>query len=199
MVGLGNPGREYAKTPHNAGFLCVDELCSRWGVELRMVSRTVWVGRTSVAGEEVILAKPATFMNESGLAVKLLRKHHDVPQDRLLVVYDDVDLPMGSVRVRASGSAGTHKGMKSIIAHLGLNDFPRIRVGIAPLGGHPVSDLISYVLSPLRGKSWEAFMKGVDDAADAVAAVIEQGITATMNDTNRRKNSLLLETEAAKP
>jgi len=199
VVGLGNPGREYVKTPHNAGFLCVDELCSRWQVDMKMVAKTVWVGRTSIAGEDVILAKPATYMNESGRAIALLRRHHEMPDDRLLVVYDDVDLPMGTVRVRASGSAGTHKGMKSVIAHLGSKGFPRIRVGIAPLGGHAVSDLVSYVLSPLRGKTWDVFMEGIGCAADAVVAVIEKGIAATMNETNRRNNSLLLETEAAKP
>jgi len=194
---LGNPDRKYDKTPHNAGFLCVDELCRRHGVELAGLGGMLRFKKTRINGHEVVLAKPMTYMNESGLAVQKLRRMFDFDLPAMLVITDDIDLPLGGIRLREKGSAGTHKGMKSVIQHCGSQDFPRLRIGIQ--GDGPKSaDIVRYVLTPLRGKAYNMFQEGIVQAADAAQVFLENDIHSTMNIFNRRKNSLLLQKEEAK-
>jgi PTH1 family peptidyl-tRNA hydrolase len=194
---LGNPDRKYEKTPHNAGFLCIDELCRRHGIELSGLGGMLQFKKSRINGHDVVLAKPMTYMNESGLAVQKLRRMFDFDLSTMLVVYDDIDLPLGSIRVREKGSAGTHKGMKSVIQHCGRQDFPRLRIGIQ--GSGPKStDIVRYVLTPLRGKAYNIFQEGIVQAADAAQVFLENDIHSTMNIFNRRKNSLLLQKEEAK-
>ena len=196
---MGNPDGKYEKTPHNAGFLCVDELCRRYGVELAGLGGLLQFKKARIGGREVVLAKPMTYMNESGLAVHKLRRMFDFELSSMLVVSDDIDLPLGSIRIRAKGSAGTHKGMKSVIQHAGAQDFPRLRIGIRPAaGGRAADDIVRYVLTPLRGKAYQLFQEGIVLAADAAQAFLESDIHSTMNIFNRRKNSLLLQKEEAK-
>jgi PTH1 family peptidyl-tRNA hydrolase len=132
-----------------------------------------------------------TYMNESGQAAAKLQRMFDLAAADMLVVYDDIDLPLGAVRVRERGSAGTHKGMKSVIRHLGSQDFPRLRIGIQPAAGRAADDIVGYVLGPLRGKAWDALQEGVARAADAAEAFLQSDIHAAMNRFNRRTNSLL--------
>jgi PTH1 family peptidyl-tRNA hydrolase len=138
-----------------------------------------------------------TYMNESGLAVQKLRRMFDFELSRLLVIYDDIDLPLGSVRLRERGSAGTHKGMRSVIQHVGSQEFPRLRIGIQGANPKP-ADIIRYVLTPLRGRPFALLQEGVAQAADAAQSIIDSDIHSTMNKFNRRKHSLLLQEEEAK-
>lgn len=195
---MGNPDRKYEKTPHNAGFLCVDELCRRHGVELAGLGALLQFKKTRIHGRDVVLAKPMTYMNESGQAVQKLRRMFDFDLASMLVIYDDVDLPLGGIRIREKGSAGTHKGMKSVIQHVGGQDFPRLRIGIRPAAGAAASDIVRYVLTPLRGKAYTLFQEGIAQAADAAQVFLESDIHSTMNRYNRRKNSLLLRKGEAK-
>ena len=187
---MGNPDRKYERTPHNAGFLCVDELCRRHGVELAGLGGLLQFKKTRIDGHEVVLAKPMTYMNESGQAVQKLRRMFDFDLPSMLVIYDDIDLPLGGIRIREKGSAGSHKGMKSVIQHVGGQDFPRLRIGIRP-AAPAAGDIVRYVLTPLRGKAFTMFQEGIDQAADAAQAFLENDIHTTMNRFNRRKNSLL--------
>ena len=148
--------------------------------------------KTAICGQPVILVKPMTYMNESGLALPKLKKMFTFDYARMLVIYDDIDLPLGHIRIRERGSAGTHKGMKSIIQHSSTPEFPRLRIGIQP-PGQKVSNIIHYVLTALRGEKNEIFKLGIMQAADAAQALLETDIHSIMNAFNRRKNSLLLQ------
>jgi PTH1 family peptidyl-tRNA hydrolase len=132
-----------------------------------------------------------TYMNESGQVLAKLKRMFDFNLARMLVIYDDIDLPLGRIRIRERGSAGSHKGMKSIVQHGGTQEFPRLRIGIRP-PQHPVSDVVHYVLTALRGEKFAAFTQGVQQAADAALAILDSDIQRTMNMYNRRKDSLLL-------
>jgi PTH1 family peptidyl-tRNA hydrolase len=189
---LGNPDKKYEKTPHNAGFLCIDEICRRHDVQLAGMGNILQYRKTALFGQPVVLVKPMTYMNESGLAVHKLQKMFTFDYSRMLVVYDDIDLPLGHIRIRERGSAGTHKGMKSIIQHSGTQEFPRLRIGIQN-PGRKTSNMVHYVLTSFRGEKNEIFKKGILQAADAVEAILETDILSTMNVFNRRKNSLLLQ------
>ena len=153
--------------------------------------------KTTICGQTVVLAKPMTYMNESGLAVQKLKKMYAFDYAQMLVIYDDIDLPLGHIRIRERGSAGTHKGMKSIIQHSGSQEFPRLRIGIQN-PGQKTSNIIHYVLTSFRGEKNEIFKLGILQAADAAEAILERDIHSTMNTFNRRKNSLLLPSEEAK-
>jgi PTH1 family peptidyl-tRNA hydrolase len=154
--------------------------------------------KSRIRGHDVVLAKPMTYMNESGQAVQKIRRMFDFDLAAMLVVYDDIDLPLGSIRVREKGSAGTHKGMKSVIQHCGSQDFPRLRIGIHPAAGRAAGDIVRYVLTPLRSKAYQLFQEGITQAADAAQVFLESDIHSTMNVFNRRKNSLLLQKGEAK-
>lgn len=189
---MGNPDKKYEKTPHNAGFLCIDEICRRHDIKLAWMGNSLQYKKTALCGQPVILVKPMTYMNESGLVLQKLKKMFAFDYARMLVIFDDIDLPLGDIRIRERGSAGTHKGMKSIIQHSGTQEFPRLRIGIQ-IPGRRVANIIHYVLTALRGEKNELFKLGIMQAADAAQAILETDIHSTMNTFNRRKNSLLLQ------
>ena len=194
---MGNPDKNYEKSPHNAGFLCIDEICRRHGIALAGMGRILQYKKAIVGGRDVVLAKPMTYMNESGLAVHKLQKMFSFDYRDMLVIYDDIDLPLGSIRLRERGSSGTHKGMRSVIQHCSTQDFPRLRIGIGN-DAAKTGDIVRYVLKPLRGRSFARLQEGVVLAADAVQTILDSDIHSTMNIFNRRKNSLLLQKEEAK-
>ncbi|MGD0839689.1 MAG: aminoacyl-tRNA hydrolase [Candidatus Acidiferrales bacterium] len=184
IVGLGNPGPEYAWTPHNLGFFVVDRLAESAGIRVERPEAKSYVGRGKIAGQEVVLAKPQTMMNLSGLAVGDLLHRFDCEPSQLIVAYDDVALPWGMIRVRETGSAGGHNGLKSVIGVAGTMDFPRVRLGVEP--EHPIEDLAAYVLRPMRKGNLEAAADMIDQAAEAVSVILAEGVSVAMNRFNRR-------------
>jgi len=184
IVGLGNPGYEYAWTPHNLGFLVVDLLAERARIRVERPESKSYVGLGRIGEESVALAKPQTYMNLSGLAVGELAERYQVPAGRVVIVVDEVALPWGSLRVRERGSAGGHNGLKSVIGALGSDEFVRVRLGIQP--DHPVGDLAAYVLHRMAKREREAAVELVGRAADAVECVVTEGVRRAMNQFNRR-------------
>lgn len=183
IVGLGNPGAQYARTRHNIGFDALDALAARHGLELRGKRANSLIGEGQIAGQRVALVKPQTFMNLSGQAVSALRSWYKIdPARDLLVVYDDMDLPFGRLRFRERGSAGTHNGMRSIIAQLGGNEFPRLRVGIDQAPGK--MDAAAYVLSRFSPDEQAQLPDLLDRVADAVELVLREGLMTAMNRYN---------------
>ncbi|HVF92315.1 MAG TPA: aminoacyl-tRNA hydrolase [Blastocatellia bacterium] len=185
IAGLGNPGRDYDDTRHNLGFMLIDRLFERAGGRSFRAEAGALVAEARLAGERVLLAKPQTFMNLSGDAVKpLLGRHGDGDPKNLIVSCDDVALPVGMVRVRPGGSAGGQKGLKSIIERLGTNEFPRVRIGIKP--DHPVGDLARFVLAPLPRRDREQLDATLDRAAAAIEMILSQGVAKAMSAFNER-------------
>jgi PTH1 family peptidyl-tRNA hydrolase len=184
IVGLGNPGPEYQWTPHNLGFLAVDELANRGGIRVERPEAQALVGLGKMAGQEVILAKPQTYMNLSGNSVGRLMDKYEVEPGELLVMFDERDLPWGTIRIGERGSPGTHNGAKSVTSAVGTQEFARLRLGCGP--DHPISDLAAYVLRPMKkGElAWAGEM--VATAGDAVELILTKGITAAMNKYNRQ-------------
>ena len=185
IVGLGNPGYEYHLTPHNLGFMAVDRLAEECGVDISRREGQALVARSEMQGVEVVLAKPQTFMNLSGLAVERLVARYDAEVKDLIVLLDEADLPFGTLRIRQRGSAGGHNGMKSIIGALQSDEFPRVRMGIQPVG-RPVEDRATYVLSRFRKSEMGAVEDLVDRAAEAVRVILRDGTQKAMNLFNRR-------------
>ena len=181
VVGLGNPGREYERSRHNVGFLVVDELAHRHGGRVTDRAAKSLTGKVRLGDRELVLAKPQTMMNLSGLAVKALRTKYGVPVERLLVVHDDLDLPYGRLRIRKGGSSAGNHGLDSVIASLGTKDFARVRVGI----GRPPGDGVDYVLSPFTEAERAQLSDIVRRAADGVEVSIGNGIDRAMTDFNR--------------
>lgn len=193
LVGLGNPGIEYQFTPHNLGFLTLDRIADQERVHIDNRHGRALTGRTRMGEHEVLLAKPETYMNLSGLAVRALVDEYDVnPAADLLVVYDELDLPFGMVRVRPRGGSAGHNGMESIINALRTEEFPRLRLGIAP--GHPVENGAAFVLAPFRKSQYEAVDALLDTAADAVRVAVTDSVQAAMNRFNRRAGEDAAET-----
>ena len=185
IVGLGNPGIEYQFTPHNLGFLAVDRIAQQCGVEVRNRQCRALTARAEIAGVPVLLAKPETFMNLSGLSVReLVDEYQADPIKDLLVIYDELDLPLGTIRVRKQGSAAGHNGMKSILGALGSQEVQRIRLGIAP--DHEVGDGARYVLGAFRKAQYPLIDEVLDMAAKAVQKILTDGVDAAMNEFNRR-------------
>jgi len=185
IVGLGNPGPEFQWTPHNLGFLAVDELANRAGIRVERPEAKALVGLGKIGGEDVILAKPQTFMNLSGISVReLLEKYQLGPQD-LLAMWDEAQLPWGGIRIQSEGSAGSHNGAKSIIGSLGTQVFARLRLGCGP--DHPLSSRKEYVLRAMKKAELEVAAEMIADAGDAVELLLAQGIQAAMNKYNRRE------------
>ena len=183
IVGLGNPGSKYEWTRHNCGFMVIDELARRAGKEVKAPECQALTARATIGGEQIMLVKPQTFMNLSGVAVAALIKKYEVPERSwVLVISDDLALPFGKIRIRARGSAGGQKGLKSIIEKLGGQDFPRLRLGIAP--DHPVNDAVDFVLSEFPKKDRDALAQMVAQAADAVEAVLTIGVANAMSKYN---------------
>ena len=185
IVGLGNPGPEYQWTPHNLGFLAVDELASRAGIRIERPEGKALVGLGRLAGEEVVLAKPQTYMNLSGISVRELLEKYQLRIDDLLAMWDEVQLPWGAIRIHAEGSAGSHNGAKSLIGVLGTPEFARLRLGCGP--DHPLSSRKEYVLRPMRKAELEVAAEMIATAADAVELLLSRGIEAAMTSYNRRE------------
>lgn len=192
IVGLGNPGPEYEFSPHNLGFLVVDRLAERNGIRLIRPECRALAGLGRIGAAEVVLAKPQTYMNLSGLSVKPLLEKWGLGPDRLIVVYDDLDLPWGTLRIRRKGSAGGHHGMESVIQHLGTEGFTRVRLGVDP--GVAVWDDVEYLLAPLRGGLRKELDPLLDRAAEAVESIIAEGVEKSMTKFNRRAGSANEET-----
>jgi peptidyl-tRNA hydrolase, PTH1 family len=184
IVGLGNPGPEYQWTPHNLGFLAVDELANRGGVRVERPEAQSLVGLGKVAGQEIILAKPQTYMNLSGNAVGRLMDKYEVAPADLLLMFDERDLPWGMIRIGERGSPGTHNGAKSVTSAVGTQEFARLRLGCGP--DHPVGDLAAYVLRPMKKAELEVASEMVVSAGDAVELLLTQGIAVAMNKFNRK-------------
>jgi len=186
IVGLGNPGIEYQFTPHNMGFLAVDRIANEYGVKVVNRHCRALTARAVIGGQEVLLAKPETFMNLSGVAVReLLMKYGAEPGQDLVVIYDELDLDFGSIRIRPDGRSAGHNGMESIIGALGTQEFTRVRLGIAP--PHPVKSGSEYVLTPFRRSQEPVLAEVLDTALEAVKVILAEGVSAAMNRFNRRK------------
>jgi PTH1 family peptidyl-tRNA hydrolase len=184
IVGLGNPGIEYQFTPHNLGFLTIDRLANDGGVEVRNRNCRALTARALFEEQQVLLAKPETYMNLSGMAVReLAEKYEADPAKDLIVIYDELDLPLGKIRVRQRGGSAGHNGMESIIGALGSQEFLRIRLGIGP--DKKVSDGANYVLAPFRKSQLTLVDEILDTASEAVRLVLREGPAAAMNRFNR--------------
>lgn len=184
IVGLGNPGLRYERTRHNLGFWVADELSRRWDIPLTGHKFGAKYGRGLVAGKKVMLVKPQTFMNRSGQTVGPLVNFYRVELEQLLIIYDDLDLGLGSIRLKGSGSAGGHRGMQNIISHLKSLDFPRLRLGI----GQPPPEIEAavYVLQGLEDGELRILQDACSLAADAVEMWLKEGLIAVMNQYNRK-------------
>ena len=182
IIGLGNPGREYAQTRHNAGFLLVDALAARLGVRFRRLQFKALTTDARYGDAKIILAKPQTYMNLSGQAVGPLLRFYKIPPERLLVAYDDLDLPLGTVRLRPKGGHGGHKGMRSIIERLGTQEFPRLRLGIGRPPGR--MDAADYVLQPFAPAELEAMSITFDRGVEGIFRWLDEGLEAAMNFVN---------------
>jgi peptidyl-tRNA hydrolase, PTH1 family len=185
IVGLGNPDPEYQWTPHNLGFMAVDELANRAAIRVERPEAKALVGRGKLAGEDVVLAKPQTYMNLSGISVRELLAKYELDVADLLVMWDEVQLPLGTIRIHGSGSAGSHNGAKSIIGAVGTQDFVRLRLGAGP--DHPLASRREYVLRPMRKAELEVAAEMLDEAGNAVEMILKEGIDAAMTRFNRRK------------
>ena len=188
IVGLGNPGDKYAHTRHNAGFEVMDLLEKQYGVKLRKKMLQPWAAAEWTDGKKkIVLCRPLTFMNNSGIAVKKLMDRYGVPAEQALILYDDIDLPPGKIRVRKSGGPGTHNGMRSIVKETGTDAFPRIRVGT---GDRPAGqDLVNWVLGRPSGEEKPLMERAFAEAAECAAEWADAGIDAAMRMTGRRKGS----------
>ncbi len=182
IVGLGNPGPEYAQNRHNVGFRVLDGFAQAHQMAFRRILHQALIAEGRMAGQRVILAKPQTLMNLSGRSVRPLVSHYRVPLNRLLVVYDDMDLPLGAIRLRPRGSPGGHNGMKSIIQALGTTEFPRLRIGIGRPPGH--MNPADYVLQDFRPDEEEILEGVLHRAVQAIRTFIEEGLEAAMNRFN---------------
>ena len=185
IIGLGNPGKAYIGTRHNVGFETIDKLCFDFGIKLKSNRRfRAHVGEGRIGNAPVLLVKPQTYMNLSGQTVKSILSYYKLPPSEIIVVFDDVSLPVGDIRVRERGSAGGQKGMVDIIARLATGEFPRVRIGV---GEKPEGwDLADYVLSRFHKREWEAMIQGVTKAGDAVGMILKGEIAGAMNEFNRK-------------
>ena len=182
IVGLGNPGSEYEKTRHNMGFRAVDVIASDENIEIKRAKFHALIGQGKIAGHKVILVKPQTYMNRSGIAVREVAMYYNVPSCNVIVIYDDIDLPVTAIRVRKSGGAGTHNGMKSVVQQLGVKDFPRIRIGVGAASGG--EDLVDRVIGKVPKEEQAQLDKAAEAAAHAAEDIIRDGIEKAMSKHN---------------
>ena len=180
IVGLGNPGKEYEKTRHNAGWRAIDRLAEKLGCKIDKAKFQGLYGQTKYAGGKLFLLKPLTYMNLSGRSVLQLSAYFNIPPQRIIVMFDDISLEPGRLRVRANGSAGGHNGIKSIIQELGSQDFPRVKIGVGAKP-HPEYDLADWVLSTFSAQEEKALAPAIERAADAALCIIEKGIAEASN------------------
>jgi PTH1 family peptidyl-tRNA hydrolase len=184
VAGLGNPGEDYSLTPHNLGFLTVDRLAERHGIRVTRKDSKALTGLGEIDGQPVMLAKPQTFMNLSGTSVAPLMEKHSMEIDRLVVVYDDLDLGWLALKIKPKGSAAGHNGMKSVIASLKTSEIVRVRLGIHP--GHPLKSGTDYLLAPMKRTQATELDEFIGYAADAVRSIIAEGVVKAMTRFNRR-------------
>ncbi len=190
IVGLGNPGRGYANNRHNLGFMCINHLARRQGIRFDKKQGKARVGSGGVAGSKVVVARPQTYMNQSGQAVSRLVRKFNISLDNLLVIHDDLDLPLGKIRIRQGGGSAGHRGVESITAELGSQDFPRIRVGIgrptAVEGSTEIAetDIVAYVLSDFTLAEKQTITQVIPRASEAILCLLTEGLTAAMNRYN---------------
>lgn len=196
IVGLGNPGLEYQFTPHNAGFLAIDRIAERCKVTVSNRYCKALTGRAVIGGEQVLLAKPETFMNLSGVSVRELWAKYGEPEELnvsrdLVIVYDELDFPLGTIRIRERGSSAGHNGIESVMGAMGTDEILRVRIGIAPedIGAHPVRDGADFVLTPWKKKELTVVDEVLDRAAEAVETILAEGPAAAMNKFNRKAES----------
>ena len=183
LVCLGNPGKQYENTRHNIGFLTADALEKRYGVKINKLRYRALTGEVKIGGQRVLVIKPQTYMNLSGEAVKLAGGFYKIPPDHVLVISDDVSLPLGKLRIRAGGSAGGHNGLKNIIAHLGTDQFPRIKVGVgAP--AHPDHEMVDWVIGNFTPQERKTVDEAIEKVLDAVECLREKGVSETQNRFN---------------
>ena len=185
IIGLGNPTKEYQATRHNVGWDVVTRLSDDYKIPLDFKRHKAICGKGYIEGEKVVLAQPTTYMNLSGESVRELMDFYKVTPEEIIIIYDDISLEVGQLRIRKKGSAGGHNGIKSILSHLGTDEFPRIKVGV---GDKPKGwDLADYVLSRFHGDEQEAIREALGEASDAVKMIITSDIDAAMNHFNRKK------------
>lgn len=182
IAGLGNPGKEYASSRHNAGYMAVEYLAGKLNTKLNKLKFNSVYGDTSINGEKVMLVKPVTYMNKSGIAISEIVKFYKISTSNLIVIYDDIDIPLGALRIRPSGSAGTHNGMKSIVDSIG-SEFPRIRIGI---GRNEEMDLADFVLQKFSRNEKDIVTPIIERAAEAAVEIIENGIDSAMQKFNMK-------------
>ena len=188
IVGLGNPGIEYQFTPHNIGFLAIDAVANEWGVDVRNRQCRALTARIEIGSEMVVLAKPETFMNLSGISVReLVTRNEITPETDLIVIHDELDFPLGTVRIHRRRSSAGHNGVESIIGALGTQDFLRIRMGVAP--DRKVEDGMSYLLSPMKKAQLKTVDEMVGAAVEAVKMIFAEGESKAMNHFNRKAES----------
>lgn len=184
IAGLGNPTREYDATRHNIGFDIITRISDDYNISLDMKKHKSLIGRGMIAGEKVVLAQPQTYMNLSGEAVRELKDFYKVTNDEIIIIYDDISLDVGQLRIRTKGSAGGHNGIKSIISHLGTDEFPRIKVGV---GDKPRGwDLADYVLGRFKDEEQETMRESMKKASEACACMIKEDIQSAMNQYNKK-------------
>lgn len=185
IVGLGNPGIQYENTRHNAGFIAIDYLARKYSIDVRKIKFKSLIGQGVISGQKVMLVKPQTYMNNSGEAIREIYKYFDFDHDKLIVIYDDIDIDFGSIRIRKKGSAGTHNGMKSIIYNLEFDDFPRIKVAVGKKPSY--MDLANFVLSGFSKQEAKIIEEEVKFASDAIEMILEEGIEKTMSMFNSKR------------
>ena len=183
IVGLGNPGREYEKTRHNAGFRCIDQIAEQLGVKIDKLKFQGLYCQTNYNGSKLFLLKPQTFMNLSGRSVLQLSAYFNIPPQRIIVLFDDISLEPGRLRIRANGSAGGHNGIKSIIQEVGSQEFPRVKIGVGSKP-NPNFDLADWVLSSFSANEEKALAVSLDNGAKAALAIIDHGVPEAANRFN---------------
>jgi PTH1 family peptidyl-tRNA hydrolase len=184
IIGLGNPGRNYASNRHNIGFICLNHLARTHGVRFDQKKGLARIGTGKIAGKEIVLAKPQTYVNSSGEAVSRLVKKFNISLDDLIIIHDDLDLPLGKIRISFGSSSGGHKGIDSIISYLGNQNFTRVRVGIGRPAGASEDEIIAYVLSDFSPEQKKAIAPVIPKVSEAILCLLTEGLEAAMNKFN---------------
>ncbi len=179
IVGLGNPGSEYEKTRHNTGFMVIDKIAEKYNIEIKKEKSKALIGMGEINGEKVMLVKPQTFMNLSGEAVRGIMDFYKESEDNLLIVFDDIDLELGNIRIKERGSAGTHNGMKSVVQNVGTTNFKRVKVGIGKPKGS--MDLVNYVLGRFSDDELKILTESIEKAVEAIEIIVSGNVSKAMN------------------
>ena len=186
LVGLGNPGTQYENTRHNVGFLVADELAERQNAPIQRLKFKALTNLLTISGEKVLVMKPVTYMNLSGEAVRQAVDFYKIPPERVLVLFDDISLPVGKLRIRKNGSAGGHNGLKSIISCLGSDQFPRVKIGVGAKP-HPDYDLADWVLSTVSKTEWPDYQDAMEHAAEAALCIVKNGCEKAAAEYNGKR------------